>query len=203
MVGVIPRVPGLSRRVRPPLASMTKEGSPGSTCAHPSAMQSSASASRSTRSAFQQLPLLSGRFSRPVARYSSGMTHRDAVGPGLVLSRAPKKDWARAGGQSERRWRVVARDHPDADRRRLMEDYFAPARITPYGLDYEMLVIDRPRSVVSVLQALSCSPDNIHPPSRAAARAYRTQPLRRLVRGGGHVLRPLPKRAAPHRRSPY
>ena len=39
---------------------------------------------------------------------------------------------------------------------RLMEDYVAPARITPYRLDYEMLVTDRPRTVVSVLQALSC-----------------------------------------------
>ena len=48
---------------------------------------------------------------------------------GLVVGRAPK-EWARAplrrrqreataraGRQSERRWRVVARDHPDADRR--------------------------------------------------------------------------------------
>lgn len=60
---------------------------------------------------------------------------------------------------------------------RLMEDYVAPARIEPYRLDYEMLVTDRPRTVVSVLQALSYSPDNTHPPSRAADRAYRTQPL--------------------------
>ncbi len=44
---------------------------------------------------------------------------------------------------------------------RIMEDYFAAARIVPYRLDYEMLVTDRQRTVVSVLQALSCGPDEI------------------------------------------
>jgi LPS sulfotransferase NodH len=44
---------------------------------------------------------------------------------------------------------------------RIIEDFFAASRITPYRLDYEMLVTDRLRTVVGVLQALSCGPDEI------------------------------------------
>jgi LPS sulfotransferase NodH len=44
---------------------------------------------------------------------------------------------------------------------RIIEDFFTASRITPYRLDYEMLVTDRLRTVVSVLQALSCGPEEI------------------------------------------
>ena len=43
----------------------------------------------------------------------------------------------------------------------LMERFFAAAGIEPHRLDYEMLVTDRRRTVIAVLQALSCSPDAI------------------------------------------
>jgi LPS sulfotransferase NodH len=44
---------------------------------------------------------------------------------------------------------------------RTIEAYFAASGITPYRLDYEMLVADRQRTVVSVLQALFCGPEEI------------------------------------------
>ncbi|GEM_PF-2180563 len=44
---------------------------------------------------------------------------------------------------------------------RIVEAYFAEAGITPYRLDYEMLVTDKYRVVTRVLQALRCAPDEI------------------------------------------
>jgi LPS sulfotransferase NodH len=104
------------------------------------------------------------------------MTRRDIVGQGWSFAKAKKTGlWHRYVDGSER-W-MTPIDPTDGDRisdtawwreiilvltgERIAEEFFAAARITPYRLDYEMLVADRSRTVVSVLQALSCGPDEI------------------------------------------
>lgn len=101
------------------------------------------------------------------------MTRRDVVGQGWSYAKAKKTGlWHRFADGSEKRlhepegetigdaewWREILLMLTGE---RIMEDYFAAARITPYRLDYEMLVTDPRRTVVSVLQALSCGPDEI------------------------------------------
>jgi LPS sulfotransferase NodH len=101
------------------------------------------------------------------------MTRRDIVGQAWSFAKAKKTGlWHRFTDGSEKRLHEPAGeaiDDPEWWREiilmligeRIMEDYFATARITPYRLDYEMLVTERRRTVVSVLQALSCGPDEI------------------------------------------
>ncbi|HWB48157.1 MAG TPA: Stf0 family sulfotransferase [Stellaceae bacterium] len=104
------------------------------------------------------------------------MTRRDIVSQGWSFAKAKKTGlWHRFADGSEKRlaplgeaggetisdgewWREII---VMLMGERLMEDYFAAARITPYRLDYEMLVTDRLRTVIGVLQALSCGPDEI------------------------------------------
>jgi trehalose 2-sulfotransferase len=105
------------------------------------------------------------------------MTRRDVVGQGWSFAKAKKTGlWHRFADGSEKRlheprhvpggetiddaewWREIILVLKGE---RIMEDYFAAARITPHRLDYEMLVADRRRTVVGVLQALSCGPDEI------------------------------------------
>jgi LPS sulfotransferase NodH len=104
------------------------------------------------------------------------MTRRDIVGQGWSFAKAKKTGlWQRFADGSEKRLEVLgglggaAINDTEWWREivltlmaeRIMEDYFAAARITPYRLDYEMLVADRRRVVVSVLQALSCGSEEI------------------------------------------
>jgi LPS sulfotransferase NodH len=101
------------------------------------------------------------------------MTRRDVVGQGWSYAMAKKTGlWHRFADGSEKRLPAAGGEAPsDAEwwreiilvlqGERIMEDFFAAARITPYRLDYEMLVTDRRRAVVGVLQALSCGPDEI------------------------------------------
>jgi LPS sulfotransferase NodH len=101
------------------------------------------------------------------------MTRRDIVSQGWSFAKAKKTGlWHRFTDGSEKRlhdsegetisdaewWREIILMLTGE---RIMEDHFAVSRITPYRLDYEMLVTDRQRTVVSVLQALSCGPDEI------------------------------------------
>ncbi len=105
------------------------------------------------------------------------MTRRDVVSQGWSYAKAKKTGlWQRFADGSEKRLHEP-RPVPGGERiddsewwreiilmltgERLMEDYFAAARIAPYRLDYEMLVTDPRRTVVGVLQALSCGPDEI------------------------------------------
>ena len=105
------------------------------------------------------------------------MTRRDIVSQGWSFAKAKKTGlWHRFADGSEKRLhepRHVPRGETIDDAEwwreiilvlkgeRNMEDYFAAAGITPHRLDYEMLVSDRRRTVVSVLRALSCGPDEI------------------------------------------
>jgi LPS sulfotransferase NodH len=104
------------------------------------------------------------------------MTRRDIVGQAWSYAKAKRTGlWHRFADGSERRLPPVEPDAggPISDAvwwreimltlkgERLIEDFFTTARITPYRLDYEMLVADRWRTVVSVLQALSCGPEEI------------------------------------------
>jgi LPS sulfotransferase NodH len=101
------------------------------------------------------------------------MTRRDIVGQGWSYAKAKKTGlWHRFADGSEKRlhesqgdvisdsewWREIILMLTGE---RIMEDHFTAARITPFRLDYEMLVTDRRRTVVSVLQALSCGPEEI------------------------------------------
>jgi len=101
------------------------------------------------------------------------MTRRDLVSQGWSFAKAKKTGlWHRFADGSEKRlhepegltisdaewWREIILMLIGE---RIIEDFFAQARITPYRLDYEMLVADRRRTVVKVLQALSCGPDEI------------------------------------------
>ena len=104
------------------------------------------------------------------------MTRRDIVSQAWSYAKAKQTGlWHRFADGSEKR---LARLDPDTDDaisdvawwreivvmlkgERLVEDFFTAARITPYRLDYEMLVTDRTRALVGVLQALSCGPDEI------------------------------------------
>ncbi len=105
------------------------------------------------------------------------MTRRDIVSQAWSYAKAKKTGlWHRFADGSEKRLPASeAGGHDDTiddaewwreiilvlTAERLMEDYFATAGITPYRLDYEMLVTDQQRTVVSVLQALSCGPEEI------------------------------------------
>ena len=101
------------------------------------------------------------------------MPRRDIVGQGWSYAKAKKTGlWHRFADGSEKRLHEPQGEAIDDTEwwreiilmlmaERIMEDHFAAARITPYRLDYEMLVTDRQRTVVSVLQALSCGPDEI------------------------------------------
>jgi len=104
------------------------------------------------------------------------MTRRDIVSQGWSYAKAKKTGlWHRFADGSEKRLAVLEPAESDAVSdaewwreiilmlmgERIMEDHFAAARITPYRLDYEMLVTDRRRTIVRVLQALSCGPDEI------------------------------------------
>jgi len=105
------------------------------------------------------------------------MTRRDIVGQGWSFAKAKKTGlWHRFADGSEKRLHEPSHvpgseEIDDAEwwreiilvlkGERIMEDYFAAARIAPHRLDYEMLVADRRRTVVGVLQALSCGPDEI------------------------------------------
>ena len=101
------------------------------------------------------------------------MTRRDIVSQGWSFAKAKKTGlWHRFADGSEKRLHPPEGDAIDDTEwwreiilmlrgERIMEDHFAASRITPYRLDYEMLVTDRHRTVVSVLQALSCGPDEI------------------------------------------
>lgn len=105
------------------------------------------------------------------------MTRRDLVSQGWSYAKAKKTGlWHRFADGSEKRlhepseapggeaiddaewWREIILTLTGE---RMMEDYFTAARITPYRLDYEMLVTDPRRTLVGVLQALSCGPDEI------------------------------------------
>ena len=106
------------------------------------------------------------------------MTRRDIVSQAWSFAQAKQTGlWHRFGDGSEKRlpafdaaagegegvsdavwWREII---VMLKGERLVENFFAAARITPYRLDYEMLVTDRQRTVVGVLQALSCGPDEI------------------------------------------
>lgn len=124
---------------------------------------------------FQQLcELISFRDIFPARRtVFFWMTRRDIVSQGWSYAKAKKTGlWHRYADGSEKRlhppegemiddaewWREIILTLTGE---RIMEDYFAAARIAPYRLDYEMLVTDRQRTVISVLQALSCGPDEI------------------------------------------
>jgi trehalose 2-sulfotransferase len=85
----------------------------------------------------------------------TGLWHRFADGS---EKRGPASDVAGATIDDTEWWREIILV---LIAERLMEDYFATAGITPYRLDYEMLVTDQQRTVVSVLQALSCGPEEI------------------------------------------
>ena len=106
------------------------------------------------------------------------MTRRDIVAQGWSFAKAKKTGlWHRFADGSEKRlhdprendggeaiddsewWREIILMLTGE---RIMEDHFTASRITPYRLDYEMLVTDRRRTIVSVLQALSCGPDEIN-----------------------------------------
>jgi LPS sulfotransferase NodH len=105
------------------------------------------------------------------------MTRRDIVSQAWSFAQAKKTGlWQRFADGTEKRLQGSGQnpeDHAIDDREwwreillmltaeRLMEDYFAASGIVPYRLDYEMLVTDRQRTVISVLLALSCSPDEI------------------------------------------
>jgi LPS sulfotransferase NodH len=101
------------------------------------------------------------------------MTRRDIVGQAWSYAKAKKSGlWHRfADGSEERRGEPRDEAISDTDwwreillilmSERIMEDYFATLGVTPFRLDYEMLVTDRRRTVVSVLQALSCGPEAI------------------------------------------
>lgn len=101
------------------------------------------------------------------------MTRRDIVSQAWSFAKAKKTGlWHRFADGSEKRLHDSEGETIDDTEwwreiillltgERLMEDYFAAARIVPYRLDYEMLVTDRRRTVVSVLQALSCGPEEI------------------------------------------
>jgi LPS sulfotransferase NodH len=105
------------------------------------------------------------------------MTRRDIIGQGWSFAKAKKTGlWHRFTDGSEKRLHEPSRvpgneEVDDAEwwreiilvlkGERIMEDYFAAARIAPHRFDYEMLVANRRRTVVSVLQALSCGPDEI------------------------------------------
>jgi len=102
------------------------------------------------------------------------MTRRDIVSQGWSYAKAKKTGlWHRFADGSEKRLHEPGENGAIDDTEwwreiilmltaeRIMEDFFAASRITPYRLDYEMLVTDQRRTVVSVLQALSCGPDEI------------------------------------------
>ena len=103
------------------------------------------------------------------------MTRRNVVGQGWSYAKAKKTGlWHRFVDGSEKRLAPLGNaDEAITDAEwwrevilmlmgeRIMEDFFTASRITPYRLDYEMLVANRQRTVVSVLQALSCGPDEI------------------------------------------
>jgi hypothetical protein len=44
---------------------------------------------------------------------------------------------------------------------RIAEEFFDTAQITPYRLDYELLIADRHASICSILHSLSCTDDEI------------------------------------------
>jgi LPS sulfotransferase NodH len=103
------------------------------------------------------------------------MTRRDIVSQAWSYAKAKKTGlWHRFADGSEIRLEPSgAPDEPITDiewwreiivvlkGERVVEDFFTASRITPYRVDYEMLVADRQRTIVSVLQALSCGPDEI------------------------------------------
>jgi LPS sulfotransferase NodH len=104
------------------------------------------------------------------------MTRRDIVRQGWSFAKAKKTGlWHRFADGSEKRLDPLgdAPGHGVSDTEwwreivlllmaeRMIEDYFVAARITPYRLDYETLVTDKHRTIVGVLQALSCGPDEI------------------------------------------
>lgn len=105
------------------------------------------------------------------------MTRRDIVRQGWSFAKAKKTGlWHHFADGSEKRLHAPIHDPggetiDDAEwwreiilvlkGERIMEDFFAAAHIAPHRLDYEMLVADRRRTVVGVLQALSCRPDDI------------------------------------------
>ncbi|MGA8402837.1 MAG: Stf0 family sulfotransferase [Stellaceae bacterium] len=101
------------------------------------------------------------------------MTRRDVVGQGWSYAKAKKTGlWHRFADGSEKRLHEPLGETIDDGEwwreiilvltgERIVEDYFAASHITPYRLDYEMLVTDPRRTVVGVLQALSCGPDEI------------------------------------------
>jgi LPS sulfotransferase NodH len=105
------------------------------------------------------------------------MTRRDIVSQGWSYAKAKKTGlWQRFADGSEKRLHGSSQDLENEviedsewwreiililKAERIMEDYFVATGITPYRLDYEMLVTDRHRTIISVLLALSCSPDEI------------------------------------------
>jgi LPS sulfotransferase NodH len=104
------------------------------------------------------------------------MTRRDIVGQGWSFAKAKKTGlWQRFADGSEKRLAPLGDGEGDAvsdtewwreiilmlTGERIMEEHFAASRITPYRIDYEMLVTDKRRTIVSVLRALSCGPDEI------------------------------------------
>jgi len=101
------------------------------------------------------------------------MTRRDIVSQGWSYAKAKQTGlWQRFADGSEKRlhsptggaiddmawWREIILT---LSAERMMAEYFAAAQITPFRLDYEMLVTDRRRTVIGVLQALWCRPDEI------------------------------------------
>ena len=104
------------------------------------------------------------------------MTRRDIVSQGWSYAKAKKTGlWHRYADGSEKRlvpiggegdgeigdsewWREIILALTGE---RIVEDFFAASGITPYRLDYEMLIANRHRTVVDMLLALSCGPDEI------------------------------------------
>jgi LPS sulfotransferase NodH len=111
----------------------------------------------------------------PSGSVSFWMTRRDIVSQAWSYAKAKKTGlWHRFADGSEKRLPVSGAPGDAIDdaewwreiilvltAERLMEDYFAASGIVPYRLDYEMLVADRQRTVVRVLQALFCGPEEI------------------------------------------
>jgi LPS sulfotransferase NodH len=104
------------------------------------------------------------------------MTRRDIVSQAWSFAKAKQTGlWHRFADGSEKRLQTLDPDEGGTISdtvwwreiivmlrgERIIEDFFAAAGVTPYRLDYEMLVTDRFRTVATVLQALSCGPDEI------------------------------------------
>jgi len=120
------------------------------------------------------------------------MTRRDIVSQGWSFAKAKKTGfWHRFADGGEKRLPAVNTEEGDAiddtewwreiililRGERIVEEYFASARVVPYRLDYEMLISDKRRTMIRVLQALSCGPDEItrylgSPPDHTARNRY-------------------------------